>query len=214
MAFGFSKLCKAQMIDSKGNSNRALALAIVNGTSSFGIWKPLHNMMEMPSMLAFGAPHHCFVQSFSFVGRLLLSRILFHLLSIRIVNWNRVQANGTSRKHDHALNAVHDLNPVVLCKVMVAFEFWLFWVDIYLFGQNWINLWGLAVRAVESECFGQVFTLTFNLNCETFFVEFVPRNAPVDFVQQPLVNVNEPAVKGFLLSPQAAYHFGLFWKGF
>ncbi len=171
------------MIDSVYNSNRTLALAIVNRTSSFGIWKPLHHMMEMPSMFAFRAPHHCFVQRLSFVCRLLLSRILFHFLCIRIVNWNRVQANGTSRKHDHALNAVHDLNPIVLCKVMVAFEFWLFWVDVDLFGQNWINLWGLAVRAVKSECFGQVFTLTLNLNCETLFVEFVSRNATVNFVQ-------------------------------
>ncbi len=77
-------------------------------------------------MLAFRAPNHCFIQRFSFVSRLLLSRILFHLLCVCIENRNGVQTNGTSRKHYHALNAVHNLDPVVFCKVMVTFEFGLF----------------------------------------------------------------------------------------
>jgi hypothetical protein len=83
-------------------------------------------MMEVTSMLALWAPRNSLVNWLPFVRRFLLGSILFHFLCVRIKDGNRIETNGASWKHYHTLDAVHDLNSVVLCKVMVAFEFWLF----------------------------------------------------------------------------------------
>lgn len=168
----------------------------------------------MSSVLALGAPYNSFVDWFTFVCRFFLRSVFFHFLCIRIKDRNRVKTNGTSWKHYHTLDTVHDLNSVVLCEVMVAFEFGLFWVDVDFLWQNWVNLWGFAVGTVESESLCEVFPFPFDLNCQTFLIELMSGDSTVNFIKKPLVNVNESTIKGLLLSSETADHFGLLWEGF
>lgn len=75
----------------------------------------------MPSMLTFRTPNNSFANGLTLVGSFLLRSIFFHLLSVRVVYRNWIKANGTFREHDHAFDAIHNLESVILCKIMVAF---------------------------------------------------------------------------------------------
>ena len=87
----------------------------------------------MSSMFAFRAPYDGSVDRLTFVCSFLLAGVSFHLLSVCIKNRNGVQANRTFGKHDHALDAMHDLSSVIFCKIVISFKLRLFGVNIYLF---------------------------------------------------------------------------------
>ncbi len=145
-------------------SDGALAFAIGNRTFPFILRKPFHNMVEVPSMLTFRAPNNGFIYRLSFIRSFLLGCILLHLLCISVVDRNRIKTNRTFGQHNHALNTVHNLNPVVLSKVMITLEFGLFRINVYFFWKDEVNLWSFAVSAVKSVCFGEILSFSLDFN--------------------------------------------------
>lgn len=130
-------------------------------------------MFEMSTMLTFGAPNNSFIDGFTLVGGFLLRSVLFHFFSISIVYRNWIKTNGAFGEHDHAFDAIHNLDSVVLCKIMVAFEFWLFGVDVDFFGENGVNLWGFTSGAIKCKGFGKIFSFPYNFDIKALFIKLM-----------------------------------------
>lgn len=170
--------------------------------------------MEMTSMFTLRTPDNSFIDWLPFICCFFLSRILFHLLCVCIVDWNRIETDWAFWKHNHAFNAMHDLGSIVFRKVMISLQFWLLWINIDLFRKYWVNLRCFAVWAVKRKCFCEIFSLPLDFNREAFLIKEMSRYSSINFVQKPFVDINESPIEWFLFWSERTHHPGLFWKGF